>query len=207
MTILRPFALAAGLAIVFGAVAQAQDQQSPVAQGAAAAQQARERDLAAIVSIKIQVVLSKYQGEKKISNLPYDLTVRTDGSTANIRMITQVPVPTFGAPAAPADASGNAPTRIGPFNYKDVGTNIDARAMRLDNGRFAITLTIDDSSVYPDDARGDSASRVPGVPAFRTFRTTNSLVLRDGQSSQFTVATDKVSGEVSRADVTISVVK
>ena len=68
-------------------------------------------------------------------------------------------------------------------------------------------MTIDDSSVYPDDARGDSASRVAGVPAFRTLRTTNSTVLRDGQSSQFTTAADKISGEVIKADITISLVK
>ena len=208
MTLLRPFALAAGLAIVVVAVAQAQDQQNPVAQGAAAAQQAREaaqqareRDLAAIVPLKVQVVLSKYQGEKKISSLPYELTVRTDGKASSIRMGAQVPVPSMGA--RPGDPTAS----IGSFTYKEVGTGIDCTAIRLDNGRFAITLTIDDSSVYPDDARGDSASRVVGVPAFRTLRTTNSTVLRDGQSSQFTTAADKISGEVIKADVTITLVK
>jgi hypothetical protein len=35
----------------------------------------------------------------------------------------------------------------------------------------------------------------------------NSLVLKDGQSSQFTAAADKVNGEMIKADVTISVVK
>jgi hypothetical protein len=201
---IRSFACLAGLAILSGAVAQAQDPQSPVVQGAAAAQQAHERDLAAIVSIKVQIVLSKYQGEKKVSSLPYDLTVRTDGSASTIRMGTQVPVPAFGGQTAPSDGSGNAPTRIGPFTYKDVGTNIDCRATNLDSGRFSVTLTIEDSSVYKDE---QSPSQVAGVPAFRSFRTMNSLVLKDGQSSQFTAAADKVSGEVIKADVTIAVVK
>jgi hypothetical protein len=41
----------------------------------------------------------------------------------------------------------------------------------------------------------------------RTFRTTNQLVLRDGQSSEFTAATDKVTGEVIKATVTLTVIK
>ena len=72
-----------------------------VAQGAAAAQEARDRDLAKIVPVKVKIVLSKYQGEKKISSLPYEMAVRTDGTTSNIRMGTQVPVPGMGSPASP----------------------------------------------------------------------------------------------------------
>jgi hypothetical protein len=33
------------------------------------------------------------------------------------------------------------------------------------------------------------------------------MILKDGQSAQFTSATDKVSGEVTRVDVTLFVVK
>jgi hypothetical protein len=33
------------------------------------------------------------------------------------------------------------------------------------------------------------------------------MVLKDGQSAQFTAATDKVSGEVTRVEVTLNVVK
>jgi hypothetical protein len=45
------------------------------------------------------------------------------------------------------------------------------------------------------------------MPVFRSFRSTNTLVLRDGQTRQFTAATDRVSGEVVRIDVTLNVVK
>ena len=37
--------------------------------------------------------------------------------------------------------------------------------------------------------------------------TTTPIILRDGQSTQFTTATDKLTGEVVRVDVTLSVVK
>jgi hypothetical protein len=48
---------------------------------------------------------------------------------------------------------------------------------------------------------------VSGVSATHTFRTTNALVLRDGQSTEFTTAVDKVSGEMIKASVTLAVVK
>jgi len=71
-------------------------------------------------------------------------------------------------------------------------------------------VTIEDSSMYEDNQRtGDGAKvqKVEGVSSVRTFRTTNQLVLRDGQSSEFTAATDKVTGEVIKAAVTLTVVK
>jgi hypothetical protein len=202
-----------GLVIVGSAGLDAQQPKDLVAQGAAAAQEARERDLARIVPVKVKIVLSKYQGERKISSLPYEMAVRTDGTTSNIRMATQVPVPGMGAalppapPAPNADRAGKpvppAPGRIGPFNYHDVGTNIDCRVTNLDTGRYSVTVTIEDSSVYRDDP----SSQATGVPAFRSFRTLNSLILRDGQTTEFTAAADKVSGEVIRAEVTLTVVK
>jgi hypothetical protein len=33
------------------------------------------------------------------------------------------------------------------------------------------------------------------------------MILKDGQSAQFTAATDKINGEVTRVDVTLNVVK
>lgn len=43
--------------------------------------------------------------------------------------------------------------------------------------------------------------------AFRNFYVQNQLTLKDGQSSQFTSATDKISGEVLKVDVSISSIK
>ena len=37
-------------------------------------------------SLKVQVVLSRYQGEKKISSLPYTLTVTTNGATRSAKL-------------------------------------------------------------------------------------------------------------------------
>jgi hypothetical protein len=206
IAILRSCVCVLGLVVIAGSTAvRAQQPQppqplNPITQGAAVAREARDRDLAAIIPLKVRVIVSKYQGDKKMSSLPYELTIRSDNIPSNIRMVTQVPVPAFGTPQ-PQTATANKP--VGPFNYRDVGTKIDCQAMRLDNGRFVLNVTIEDSAVYPDD----QSSQVRGIPAFRTFRTTNSPILRDGQSTEFTVASDKVTGEVIRAEVTLTVVK
>ena len=205
---------AVALVIVAGVTLRAQEQSaqaSASAQGSATAEPPRNRTQAAAVPLKVTIVLSKYQKDKKVSSLPYELTVVTNNGPSRMRMGTQVAVPDMGAsvPASPA-AGAPSPQKIGPFTYRDIGTNIDCLARELDSGRFGVTVTIEDSSMYEDNQRtGDGAKvqKVEGVSSVRTFRTTNQLVLRDGQSSEFTAATDKVTGEVIKAAVTLTVVK
>ena len=47
----------------------------------------------------------------------------------------------------------------------------------------------------------------PANPVFKSFKTSASLLLRDGQSAQHSTATDKVSGDVWKVDVTLNVIK
>ncbi len=69
---------------------------------------------------------------------------------------------------------------------------------------FRLSLTISHDSIsYPDD----TVSPPQGAPAFPTFSTTNTLVLRDGETGQLTVAADPITGEVIRVDVTLTVLK
>ena len=182
---------------------------APAAQPPAPPQQARAANLAAIVPLKVTITLSKYQGEKKVSSMPYELTVRTDNNKASIRMATEVPTPTFGSPNPAAADPTKPPLRIGPFVMRSIGTNIDCNASNLDNGRYSVTVTIEDSSIYQDSQHLDipNGARTSDVSAVRTYRTTNALVLRDGQSTEFTTAVDKVSGDVFKANVTLTVVK
>ena len=169
------------------------------------------RSAAQATPLKIQVMISRYQGEKKISNLPYSLTVtggaggveRSAGGPgyvgrANLRMGAKIPVPS-------TTFAQNEGKTVSSFQYQDVGTNIDCQVWALEDGRFRVELTIDDSSVYPEEK--DAPGAVKGNPSFRSFRAMDSMLLRDGGTGQFTTATDKVSGETVRVDVTLTVVK
>jgi hypothetical protein len=151
----------------------------------------------AVTPLKVQVVIARYQGEKKLSSMPYTLTMNAGGH-ANIRMGTKIPITMLSMSNVPKDAPVG-----GPIQYQDVGTNIDCGATEVEGGRYALTISVDDSSVYPDDQPGGTK----GNPSFRSFRAGNTMVLKNGETGQFTSATDKVSGETVRVDVTLTVVK
>jgi hypothetical protein len=144
-----------------------------------------------VTPLKVTIVLSRYQGDKKASSLPFTLSVNTnDRSRTSLRLGAKIPISSAG----------------GSFSYQDVGTNIDCVASTLDDGRYRLELTIEDSSVYGDEPGGQVATkREP--PAFRSFRSTNTLIMKDGQSTQYTTATDKVSGEITKVDVTVNTMK
>jgi hypothetical protein len=148
-------------------------------------------------ALKVQVVIGRYQGEKKLSSMPYTLTINAGGH-ANLRMGTRIPITMMAMTNIPKDAPAG-----GPIQYQDVGTNIDCSAAEVEGGRFSLVVSIDDSSVYPDEA----ASSAKGNPSFRSFRASNSMVLKNGETGQFMSATDKVTGETVRVDVTLTVVR
>jgi len=151
------------------------------------------------VPLKVQIVISRYEGDKKISSMPYMLSVNA-GRVGHLRMGTRVPVvSTSYTPIATGGAGVNPLTS---YQYQDIGTNIDCNISALDDGRFRLEIGIDDSSVDPDQPRGPVER-----PAFRSFRADNSMVLKDGQTTQFTTAVDKLTGVVTKVDIALTVVK
>ena len=144
----------------------------------------------AVTPLKVQVVIARYQGDKKVSSMPYTMTLNAGGK-ANLRMGSKIPI------AATKDPSGG-------FSYQEVGTNIDCMATEVEGARYSLNISVDDSSVYPDEQTNASKA---GVPSFRSFRAGNTMVLKHGETGQFMSATDKVTGETVRVDVTLTVVK
>ena len=55
--------------------------------------------------------------------------------------------------------------------------------------------------------RDQAPTGAGGMPAFQSFSSSMSVILKDGQSAQYTTATDKVSGEVIKVDVTLNVIR
>ena len=163
-----------------------------------------------VVPIDVEIVISRFQGDKKVSSLPYALTVNAKDTSESNRPLTQlrmggkVPLPTFQAPVGP---DGKSPTGMvggGPVSYEEVGTNIDARARPMGDGRFELTIMVADTAVAASQAPPSGGS---ALPVIRTFRSSNNLVLRDGQTRQFTAAADRITGEVVKVDVTLKVAK
>ena len=156
----------------------------------------------ALVPLEIEVVISRYQDSKRLSSLPYTLAVNANGNEVQLNMGTQVAIPTTSF--TPVGDGGQAATPLRSYNYKDVGTRISSRATVTEEGRFDLQLNIDDSAVYTNPTPGMAGGE---MPAFRSFSSRNSLLLRDGQTREYSAATDRVSGEVVKVSVTLRVVK
>lgn len=171
---------------------------------AAAKAQAARDDLQRLVPLSVEVMVTRYQGEKKISNMPYVMAVNANklgqAGPALLRMGARVPVPTIAG--NPAGGVGPVPA---PVNYQDIGTNIDCTAKVVDGG-FELMISVSDTSVYTN-IKDDATPTVGDMPVFRSLKSTNTLVMKDGQTREFTAATDRVSGEVIRIGVTLRVVR
>jgi hypothetical protein len=159
----------------------------------------------ALVPLKVSLVLSRYQGEKKISSVPYVLWVTANGpERTSLRMGNQIPVTT-----TVFSKEGERPATS--YNYRDVGTNIDCTSSTAADGYYKLNLTVADSSVYFPDRSDPTLAKeltsASGTPAFRSFTSSFYILLRDGQTVQYTSATDQVTGQVIKLDATINVQK
>jgi hypothetical protein len=161
------------------------------------------------VPIKLQVVLSDYDGTKKVSSLPYTIPLvvsgtRPGGPYSSIRVGVKVPVTTA------------AKTGDSAVQYIDVGTSIDARAARTDDGRFWVDLTVDRSSFYiaaPGDGKimgkewSDGEAPPGRQPVLRQYRGSIGLFVHEGQATEASVATDPLTGHLLKVEVTLTEVK
>jgi hypothetical protein len=163
--------------------------------------------------LRVQLTISTFEGEKKISSVPYTLSVTavtgSQPKLSQLRMGTKIPLPSTkpvtvdGKPIA--EAMPGLPTGGAPVTYREIGTNIDCSAWVGEGGRYELQITVEDSSIPREDAARAAKTQEP--PMIRSFRLSNRVILRDGQSTQFTAATDRITGETVRIDVTVSVAK
>lgn len=157
------------------------------------------------VDLSVEVTISRYRGDELTSSLPYVLSLSAGPSRpGSLRMGAEVPVLTLAPPGA-TDGEPASGRHGGPYSYRSVGTRIDSFARSVGEGRYRVTVNINESSVYGGDATSTEAFRAPGVPVFRSFESSNTLVLRDGQSRQYTAAADRVTGESIRVDVALTI--
>jgi hypothetical protein len=166
-------------------------------------QQTAPAKLTTVIPLKVDIVLSRYLADKKISSLPFSLLVNT-GNATSLRMGVDVPAGTI---TTKDRTDGTERTTS---DYRNVGTQIDLQATAAnlnEEGRYSVSVSVSDSSIVTSDATARATGRSTDPMAFRNFNSRNTLVFRDGQTLQFTMATDKITGEVIKVDVTLSVVK
>jgi hypothetical protein len=195
---LKYFMVAA--ALVFLAMrADAQEGKTVEPAKSARVSDSKVADAKNIVPLKVTVVFIEYDGEKKVSSLPYALFVKADENSrfqGRVRMGVRVPIWTGGKESA--------------IQYQDVGSNLDCFAQFAEDGKYMLDLSLERSSIYPNSSEYPAASKPdeqPHQPLVRQFRANLALVLRDGQTTQNTIATDPLNGHIVKVEVTLNVVK
>lgn len=161
-----------------------------LASGTAARTQDRDDAPSAVdvVPLRVEVTVSRYQGDELTSSQPYSLAVTTGGLRSSLAMHTRMAVRGEGS-----------------FSYEQAGTAITCEAGVVGEGRYRIRVRIEESSIEDAGRASTVASLEPGTPIFPSFTSDATLVLRDGESRQYLAAPDRVSGETIRIDVALTV--
>jgi len=150
--------------------------------------------------IKVQIVFTELDGDKRVSSMPYSFTVVSDERmggkySTSIRTGIRVPIETDGKEQK--------------TTYLDIGSNIDCGIETENDSRFHVYLTFERSALYPNKSgEGEKLVTNPGGnPLVRTFRGSENLILKDGQTSENLVSTDPLNGHTLHVSVTINVQK
>src|SRR5882724_11104567 len=167
------FILMLSFATVLSAQDSAKTQSSPK----------KEELTLAVTPLRVQVVFTEFDGDKKVSSLPYTFPVNADERRAS--------------PSSKIRNGARIPLATGKdqFTYLDIGTNIDCSATLQDDGRFKLQMALERSSIAPDTASST------GNPVVRNLRVDLNPVLKDGQSVESVASTDPLSGHVYRVSV------
>src|SRR5579864_2036688 len=151
--------------------------------------------------VKVQVVLTEYDGEKKVANLPYSFQMYSEpGGSASFTNFTRVGVK---VPVASIGKDGQS-------QFVDVGSNIDCGVKTEEDGRFTVRLNFERSSLYfqgPGDEKGSIRTSGAGQPYLPNIRATSLVLLKDGQTLEALAAADPMNGHIFRINVTLNVQK
>jgi len=158
------------------------------------------------VVLKLQITVSRYMGTNKVSSQPYTLSL-VPGESGSIKVGVEVAVPAAYTNPNRSDNAATAPNSQPWYTMQQVGTQIDGNATLQGDGRYKLRLTVTERSALPTAQATEQGARVANVPAFRNVVFSSTIFLADGQTTQFSSGTDKVSGEVFKVDVALAVEK
>jgi hypothetical protein len=144
--------------------------------------------------VRVDIVLSRSRDNTVLSRVPHMLLLEaTDTEQRRTSLRVGVDVPT-----------GRQVTLQGgrtESEYLRLGTDIDCRVQILSASSYKVWINLQDSSLVAPD--GDQ--RLAAASAVRRYSATVSdLTVRDGEPQPFSVGTDPVTGETTRAEVTVT---
>ena len=141
------------------------------------------------IPLKIQIVFSRYEGDRKTSSLPYAALVTANGDRINLQANANVPYT----------------SSTGVISYTNIGTTIDC-TVTTDSGRFKVALSLHDNSPIVLKATPANA-KLPDAAAYGNFNYTGSITMKEGETKQIISSSDRTTGEVVKVDVTLTLDK
>jgi hypothetical protein len=156
--------------------------------------------------IKVQIVFTEFEGDKKIKSLPYVMYMNAPDSSE------------LRAGWVKFRIGSRLPVYVGKneMQYMDVGTNVDARSAYTGDGHVLLQMTLERSWVEGEVSvpmtKSDSSPSDPSgghfqEPIVRGFKSELDLKLREGQLVESNMATDPISGRVLKVEISFAVVK
>jgi hypothetical protein len=154
--------------------------------------------------LKVQIVFTEFDGDKKTKSMPYSSVFAATGQPTDsmkIRIGSRVPIWTG---------------KEGGFQFIDIGTNLDCNAERLEDGRFGLRIAFERSWIQGEaqvpsgelpQPQADGPPPSFKEPVIGQYRTTEYLIMHDGQTLETTAATDPLNGKQLKIEITINAVK
>ncbi|HEV2616577.1 MAG TPA: hypothetical protein VGU63_08230 [Candidatus Acidoferrales bacterium] len=164
-----------------------------------AQEKAKSPDQEITSHLRLDFLLTEYNGQQKVSSMPYTMYVEASshgGRPGRLRMGLKAPV---------SEANGVPNTVITPqFAYMDLGTNIDCQAWVQEDHAYDLQLSVNRSSAY---SAGETLPSAGGRPVTRNFITDFNLKMHDGETAEGPSAADPFNGHVLKISVTLHVIK
>lgn len=142
------------------------------------------------IPVKLQVVVSTYEGDRKVSSMPYTLLATANGGGVTFLAGTNVPL-----------QGGD-----GKLSYTNIGTTITC-TVTTEAGNFRLAINFDEKSVMAAKTPVTPAGPAPKPlesPTFHDVNYVGTVALKEGETKQLVSAPDKVSGEIIKIDVTLT---
>jgi len=142
------------------------------------------------IPLKLQVVVATYEGDRKVSSMPYTLLATANGNEVIFTSSSSVPIQ-------------NGPG--GTISYTNLGTTLRCSVI-TEAGSFKVLLNFDDKSVMASktSVAVTGATRPPDSVTFHSVNYNSAISMKDGETKQLISAPDKVTGELVKIDVTLS---
>jgi len=142
------------------------------------------------IPVKLQFVVAAYEGERKVSSVPYSLLATANGG--QVTFLNGINVPIL--------------TSEGKITYTNIGTTITC-TVTTETGNFRLAINFDEKSVITAKspvAPAAATTRPLDSPSFHDVNYTGTITIKDGESRQLISAPDKVTGEILKIDVTLT---